>query len=61
MSYLWTIRFTGDYFTLYTCVTADTEEQAVRHAEQQLAEHHGIDTNAIGAWSAEAEEDGEWI
>jgi hypothetical protein len=60
MSYLFSVKFTGDYFTLNTCVTADDEDQAIRNAEQLLLEHHGINTNAIGAWSVEAEEDGAW-
>ena len=59
--YLYTVKFTGDHLTLFTTVQASHEEQAERHAKEQLLNYHGIDTDNIGAWGIEVEEDGEFL
>lgn len=59
--YLYTVKFTGDHFTLYTCVIAPDEERAERYAQEQLLNCHGIDTDKIGAWDVTIEEDGEFL
>jgi hypothetical protein len=59
--YLYTVKFTGDHFTLTTCVQAPDEEHAEQYATQQLLNHHGIDTEKIGAWDITTEEDGEFL
>jgi len=37
------IRFIGDFYTLFTTVTADNEEQAERLAVANLAMEYGFD------------------
>lgn len=59
--YLWTVRFTGDYFTLTTCVNAPDHEKAIDYATLLLKDHHGIDVNAAGTWEVETEKDGEYV
>ena len=59
--YLYTVTFTGDHFTLYTCVQAPDEEHAEQYAQEQLLNCHGIDTEKIGAWDITTEQDGEFI
>lgn len=58
--YLWSVTFTGDYFTLITCVNAPDTERAREYAALLLKDHHGIDVNEIGTWSVESEKDGVW-
>jgi hypothetical protein len=58
--YQWTVRFTGDYFTLTTCVNAPNEERAIEYAKLLLKDHHGLDMNDAGAWDIEAETEGVW-
>ena len=59
--YLYTVKFTGDHFTLTTCVQAPDDEHAERYAQQQLLNEHGIDTEKIGAWGITVEQDGEFL
>ena len=59
--YLYTVKFTGDHFTLFTCVQAPDDEHAERYAQQQLLNEHGIDTEKIGAWDITVEQDGEFL
>lgn len=59
--YLYTVKFTGDYFTLFTTVQASDEESAERYAKLQLLDRHGIDADKIGAWDITTEEDGEFL
>ncbi len=59
--YLYTVKFTGDHLTLFTTVQAPDEEQAERHAKEQLLNYHGINTENIGVWGIEVEEDGEFL
>ena len=59
--YLFSVKFTGDYFTLTTCVTAPNEERAIEHAKWQLKDHHGLNMDEAGAWDIEAEEEGEYV
>ncbi len=59
--YLYTVKFTGDHLTLTTCVQAPDDEQAERYAKLQLLDYHGINTDNIGVWNIEAEQDGEFL
>lgn len=59
--YLYTVKFTGDHFTLTTCVQAPDEERAEQYAKLQLLDHHGINTENIGVWDITVEEDGEFL
>lgn len=58
--FMWNVRFTGDYFTLITCVNAPDMEQAIRDARLLLNEHHGIDVDKAGCWDIEAEIEGQY-
>lgn len=57
----YTVTFTGDYFTLTTCVNATNEERAEQYAKLLLLDHHGIDIQDIGVWDTSIETDGEYI
>ncbi len=61
MSQLYTVIFTGDFFTLTTCATADDEQQAIRNSQELLNEYHGINTQEIGVTNTEVHIDGEWL
>lgn len=58
---LYTVKFTGDHFTLFTCVQAPDDEHAEQYAQQQLLNEHGIDIEKIGAWGIDIEQDGELL
>ena len=59
--YLYIVKFTGDYLTLFTTVQASDEEQAECYAKLQLLDKHGIDTDNIGVWDITTEKDGEFL
>lgn len=59
--YMWAVRFTGDYFTLTTCVNAPDQERAIQYARLLLNDHHGIDVDEAGCWDIEAETEGEYV
>jgi hypothetical protein len=61
IEYLYTVKFTGDYLTLTTCVQAPDDERAEQYAKLQLLDHHGINTDNIGVWDITVEEDGEFL
>lgn len=56
--YLYTVCFTGDHFTLTTCVNASTKKRAEQYAKLLLLDHHGIDVEDIGVWDTLIETDG---
>lgn len=58
--FMWIVRFTGDYFTLTTCVNAPDIGRAIDYARLQLKDHHGIDVDEAGCWDIEAEMDGQY-
>ncbi len=59
--YLYTVKFTGDHITLFTSVQAPNNEQAEQCAKKQLLDYHGLDTDNIGVWGIEVEQDGEFL
>ena len=59
--YLYTVKFTGDYVTLFTSVQAPNDEKAEQYAKKQLLDYHSIDTDDIGVWDIEVEENGEFL
>lgn len=61
MTYDWNVTFTGDYFTLKTCVNAPNEERAIEYAKLILKDHHGLNMDDAGVWEIEAEEEGEYV
>ena len=58
--FAWSVRFTGDYFTLTTCVNAADMERAIQDARLLLNDHHGIDVDKAGCWEIEAQMDGQY-
>lgn len=58
---LYTVTFTGDYFTLTTCVQAARRQRAEQYAKLQLLDHHGIDTDKIGVWDITIEKNGDFL
>lgn len=59
--HLFTVKFTGDYFTLTTCVNAPNDERAIEYAKLTLKDHHGLNMDDAGVWDIETETDGEYV
>lgn len=59
--YLFSVKFTGDYFTLTTCINATDEHTAIEWAKQLLIDHHGLNMNDAGVWDIETETEGEYV
>lgn len=59
--YLFSVKFTGDYFTLRTCVNAPNEERAIEYAKLILKDHHDLNMDDAGVWDIETEEEGEYV